>query len=162
MRKHIGESARVWPRVWRPWERRSNWLPRAGARYASQGSCFATASVWEIAIGGQKMVGSAQCREGGAVLQAREHLLRSSEERLASLLKPRGPSACSPAAPTRSVFGRSWARKFLFASGRRLEGGPREGFGFSLFPRALSGVENARALKISRARYENEEWTLAR
>ena len=135
----------------------------SGSAYASQGSCFATASVWEIAIGGQKMVGSAQCREGGAVLQHGSILLRSSEERLASLLKPRGAervlSRRARAVGLWEVLGEEISfRDVADASKAGLE----KVLGFRFSPRALSEVENAGALKISRTRYENEEWTLAR
>ncbi|MBT5366886.1 MAG: lipoate--protein ligase family protein, partial [Nitrospinaceae bacterium] len=71
--------------------------PPSGRAYVSQASCFATTSVWELSIGGRKVAGSAQCREGGAILQHGSVLLYSPEERLASLLKVRGRGVGSPA-----------------------------------------------------------------
>ena len=137
--------------------------PPSGSAYASQGSCFATASVWEIAIGGQKMVGSAQCREGGAVLQHGSILLRSSEERLASLLKPRGAERLLSRRAHAIGLWEILGEEIPFGDvADALKAGLEKVLGFRFSPRALSEVENARALKISRARYENEEWTLAR
>ena len=137
--------------------------PPSGSAYASQGSCFATASVWELAIGGKKMVGSAQCREGGAVLQHGSVLLRSSEERLASLLKPRGAermlSRNVHAVGLWEVLGEEITFHELAEA---LKAGLEKVLGFRFLPNLLTSTENARALEISRARYENQEWTLAR
>ncbi len=137
--------------------------PPSGSAYASQGSCFATASVWELAIDGKKMVGSAQCREGGAVLQHGSVLLRSSEERLASLLKPRGAerllSGHAHAAGLWEVLGEEIS---FHEVAEALKAGLEKVSGFRFLPNPLTSTENARALEISRSRYENREWTLAR
>lgn len=137
--------------------------PPSGSAYASQGSCFATASVWELSIGGKKMVGSAQCREGGAVLQHGSVLLRSSEERLASLLKPRGGERLltrnAHAVGLREVLGEEISFREVAEA---LKAGLEKVLGFRFLPAALTSAENARALEISRSRYENREWTLAR
>ena len=137
--------------------------PPSGSAYASQGSCFATASVWELSIGGKKMVGSAQCREGGAVLQHGSVLLRSSEERLASLLKPRGGERLltrnAHAVGLREVLGEEISFRDVAEA---LKAGLEKVLGFRFLPAALTSAENARALEISRSRYENREWTLAR
>ncbi len=135
----------------------------SGSAYVSQGSCFATASVWELAIAGKKVVGSAQCREGGAVLQHGSVLLRSSEERLASLLKPRGAerslSLQAHAVGLWEVLGEEVP--FGDVAGA-LKAGLEKVLGFRFCPGGLSSVENERVLEISGARYENREWTLAR
>ena len=137
--------------------------PPSGSAYASQGSCFATASVWELAIGGKKMVGSAQCREAGAVLQHGSVLLRSSEEQLASLLKPRGTecllSRNAHAVGLWEILDEDISFDLVAEA---LKAGLEKVLGFVFSPSELSSSENARALEISRSRYENREWTLAR
>jgi len=137
--------------------------PPGGSAYASQGSCFATASVWEIAVGGRKMVGSAQCREGGAVLQHGSVLLRSSEERLARLLRPRGAGGGLPsrahAVGLREVLGEEVS--FGEVAGA-LKAGVERALGVRLRPDALSEAERAEARETARARYESRAWTLAR
>lgn len=135
--------------------------PPGGSAYASHGSCFATASVWEIAVGGRKMVGSAQCREGGAVLQHGSVLLRSSEERLAGLLRPRGAGGAprAHAVGLREVLGEEVS--FGEVAGA-LRAGVERALGVRLHPDALSEAERAEARKAARARYESRAWTLAR
>ena len=137
--------------------------PPSGSAYASQGSCFATASVWELSVGGKKMVGSAQCREGGAVLQHGSVLLRSSEERLASLLKPRGGerflTRSAHAVGLREVLGEAIS---FHEVAEALKAGLEKVLGFRFSPDRLTSTEKAKVLEISRSRYENQEWTLAR
>lgn len=135
--------------------------PPGGSAYASQGSCFATASVWEIAVGGRKMVGSAQCREGGAVLQHGSVLLRSSEERLARLLRPRGAGRAprAHAVGLREALGEEISFREVADA---LKAGLERALGFRFQPDALSRAEKAEAMKLARARYESRAWTLAR
>ena len=137
--------------------------PPSGSAYASQGSCFATASVWELSIDGKKMVGSAQCREGGAVLQHGSVLLRSSEERLASLLKPRGAEHFLTRGAHAVGLWEVLGEEIPFHDvAETLKAGLEKVLGFRFLPNPLTSTENARALEISRARYENREWTLGR
>jgi lipoate-protein ligase A len=55
------------------------------------GSCFASASAYEITVEGRKVIGSAQVRRNGVVLQHGSILLAVDYERQAGCLK--GPSA---------------------------------------------------------------------
>ncbi len=57
------------------------------------GSCFASTSAYEITVGGRKIIGSAQVRRRGAVLQHGSLLLAVDYDRQASCLK--GHSACT-------------------------------------------------------------------
>ncbi len=137
--------------------------PPNGSAYASQGSCFATASVWEIAVGGRKMVGSAQCREGGAVLQHGSVLLRSSEARLASLLKSRGAGRITQtpahAVGLWEVLGAEVAFDEVADALRR---GLAGALNLRFEERALSSEERAAASGLARGRYADSAWTLAR
>ena len=135
----------------------------SGSEYASQGSCFATASVWELAISGKKVVGSAQCREGDAVLQHGSVLLRSSEDRLAGLLKPRGAERLVYRDAHAVGLWEVLSEEISFGDvAEALKAGLEKVLGFRFSPDTLTSTENARALEISRSRYENQEWTLAR
>ncbi|MCE2451861.1 MAG: lipoate--protein ligase family protein [Nitrospinae bacterium] len=138
--------------------------PPSGSAYASQGSCFATASVWELAIGGKKVVGSAQCREGGAVLQHGSVLFRSSEERLAGLLKPRKGVERMPSRQVHAIgLWEVLGKEIQFDDvADALRAGLEKVLGFRFSPGTLSDIEIVRVLEISDARYENREWTLAR
>lgn len=62
---------------------RSSAPPRAGAGYRS---CFASASRWEVAVGGRKIVGSAQRRWPQATLQHGSYLLGPGFRRLGEFL----------------------------------------------------------------------------
>lgn len=139
--------------------------PPSGRAYASQASCFATTSVWELSIGGRKVAGSAQCREGGAVLQHGSVLLHSPEERLASLLKVRaggGPSEggtpAEHAVGLCDVLGREVSYN---EASKALRAGMEEVFG-PLAEEPLSEAERARAKEIHVSRYGSSEWTLSR
>ncbi|MEK6709868.1 MAG: biotin/lipoate A/B protein ligase family protein [Nitrospinota bacterium] len=140
--------------------------PPLGRAYPSHGSCFATTSVWELAAGGRKVVGSAQCREGGAVLQHGSVLLRSPEARLLALLKGRrardeggGLPPGSYAAGIEDILGREVAFAELAAALRKgLEGA----LGVEFRESSLSPSEQARAEALARERYGNPAWTLAR
>jgi lipoate-protein ligase A len=151
--------------------------PPSGGAYASQPSCFATTSVWELSIGGRKVVGSAQCREGGAILQHGSILLDSPEERLTSLLKARafgdsriretGKARVAPpglegradhAAGLCEVLGREVSYR---EAALALRGGMEETFG-SFIEEPLTGGEAERAREAERRCYANPAWTMGR
>lgn len=71
---------------------------RPGARH---GACFASASRWELTCGGRKLVGSAQRRTRGALLQHGSLLAGPEHLRLAELIPaPRGGEASLEASST--------------------------------------------------------------
>jgi lipoate-protein ligase A len=142
--------------------------PPGGRSYASQASCFATASVWELAIAGRKVAGSAQCREGGAILQHGSILLHSPEDRLGPLL--RGRKAGANGAGPEEIHG-DHAVGLCEALGREAEYGEvalalREGMAEALAAsfqeEPLREEERGRAGVLARERYGNPDWTLAR
>ncbi len=137
-------------------------VPPGGRAPASRGSCFATASAWELAIGGRKVVGSAQCRAGGAVLQHGSVLLRSPEERLAGLLRSRRGG--DGAAPGRAIgLSEALGREVGFGEvARALRAGLEETLPLAFRPEPLSPRERARAEELAARRYADPAWTLAR
>lgn len=73
--------------------------PRGRALRPEGAACFAEPSAGELVVAGAKLVGSAQLREEGALLQHGSILLADDQARIARLRAP-GPSA--PAASTTS------------------------------------------------------------
>ncbi len=142
--------------------------PPSGRAYASQASCFATTSVWELSIAGRKVAGSAQCREGGAVLQHGSILLHSPEARLAWLLRGRkagvngahpGPDAPDHAIGLCEVLG----REVTFGeAAQALREGMAEALDTAFQDEPLGKEERGRAEELARERYGNPAWTLAR
>ncbi|MFI5231268.1 MAG: biotin/lipoate A/B protein ligase family protein [Gemmatimonadales bacterium] len=69
-------------------------------------ACFAEPSAGELVVGGRKLVGSAQLREGGALLQHGSILIDDDQPRIAALAnQPLVPAA--PAATLRACLGRA-------------------------------------------------------
>ncbi len=144
--------------------------PPSGRAYASQASCFATTSVWELSIGGRKVAGSAQCREGGAILQHGSILLKSPEERLARLLKPRGGGARAErggrgSAPEDHAVGlcEAMGREVGYAeAAAALREGMAEALSVAFPEASLSAGERARAGEMAERRYRNPAWILDR
>jgi lipoate-protein ligase A len=144
----------------------AEFAPPSGGAYASQPSCFATTSVWEISIGGRKVAGSAQCREGGAILQHGSILLDSPEDRLASLLRARASgegqaretSQADHAAGLCEVLGREVGYR---EAALALRGGMEETFG-PFLEEPLTGEEAERAREAERRRYATPAWTMGR
>jgi lipoate-protein ligase A len=58
----------------------------AASRTAARAPCFASTARWEVVLAGRKLVGSAQRRAGGAVLQHGSLLLGPQHERVLELL----------------------------------------------------------------------------
>ncbi|MDA0999600.1 MAG: biotin/lipoate A/B protein ligase family protein [bacterium] len=129
--------------------------------YAAQPSCFATTSVHEIAVGGKKVVGSAQCRGGGAILQHGSILLRSPEERLARLLRARSGTAPPTGFATglSDVLGREVGYEEAAAAVRA---GMEEALGGPFVDVPLTPEEQSRTDALAQSRYASAAWTLAR
>ncbi|HEX6970820.1 MAG TPA: biotin/lipoate A/B protein ligase family protein [Limnochordia bacterium] len=122
-------------------------------RGAARAACFASPSWYEVAVEGRKVVGSAQVRRGGALLQHGSILLRFDPERLASFLALRdggerqavadalargacGLDACAPVPPDGPTVRRALVRAFV------------EEMGVVLDADGLSPAEIARAHRI--------------
>lgn len=66
---------------------------RGGRGRGDPSPCFVSPSRWEIAVAGRKLVGSAQARRRGAVLQHGSIPLADDGERLAAVLRLEGEAA---------------------------------------------------------------------
>jgi lipoate-protein ligase A len=80
--------------------------PAAAARRPGGAACFAEPSEGELVVGGRKLVGSAQLREHGALLQHGSILIDDDQPRIADLAsQPLVPAL--PAATLRTSLGRA-------------------------------------------------------
>jgi lipoate-protein ligase A len=79
--------------------------PARRARGLDAGSCFASPAGGEIVIGGRKVVGSAQLREGAGLLQHGSILLAGLQTTVHDITLGGGPADLS--APLANVIGRS-------------------------------------------------------
>lgn len=120
--------------------------------------CFADPAPGELTVAGRKLVGSAQWREGGALLQHGSILLENDQVVIPSLMTSNHRQEVPAAAATlSSILGRqvgvAEVASGVFAAVRELEDESAE-------PLDESEV---RADALSRARsFENEQWTWRR
>lgn len=148
--RNLGVSAELAPAAHRPRPR-----DRTGA-------CFSSTTAYEVMVGGRKIVGSAQRRGGGAVLQHGSVPLDLDVDRLCSLFKTGGPEA-------RARLAANLARKMTSVrevlSGREVcyedacaafESGFREVFG-ELLPVGLTAAEREMAEVLAEEKYAQPE-----
>ena len=134
--------------------------PREPSRPPRQAACFAATARHEIAVGGRKLVGSAQRREGGAFLQHGSILLESHDELLGQVLRGRraangaasmaGLADLLPAAPLRRP-----------SLPRSPAGAPPPGASASC-PVGISPAEEQAARALEAGRYRSEDWNAGR
>lgn len=122
------------------------------ARRPGGAACFAEPAAGELVVDGRKLVGSAQVREHGALLQHGSILIDDDQPRIAALaVQPLTPA--SPAATLRACLGRSptyaAVRDALRAALAAVEGEPE----------ALDAREAAGFAAPHRERFASAEWT---
>ena len=126
--------------------------------------CFDAASDYELTAGGRKLVGSAQARRGGALLQHGSILLdvdweawvsvfafRSEAGRLRALAKLPGRMTS-----LKQELGREVSASEVRAA---LQEGFSSAFGIDLVPAPLAPAELAQAERLAKQKYAKEEWT---
>ncbi len=126
--------------------------PVSTPRRPGGAACFAEPSAGELVVDGRKLVGSAQVRERGALLQHGSILIDDDQPRIAELAtQPVTPAL--PAATLRACLGRSPSydevRDALGAALAEAEGEPS----------GLDAVEAERFAAPHRARFSSAEWT---
>lgn len=114
--------------------------------------CFAEPSAGELVFEGRKLVGSAQFRERGALLQHGSILLADDQARIATLAS----APLSPAAPAASLAEAAGANVTYESMRDALVAAVR-----TLAPTAspLEAAEAGRFAETHRARYASVEWT---
>lgn len=127
--------------------------------------CFDVASAYEIIVGGRKLVGSAQARRGGAILQHGSILLDIDWDAWASVF------AYATEAGKQRAYAKLPARMTSLkhelgrtASPAEVRTALTESFErvmrISLQPSVLSGAEEAETLRLAREKYGAEAWTM--
>lgn len=126
--------------------------PASRARRPGGAACFAEPSAGELVVDGRKLVGSAQVREHGALLQHGSILIDDDQPRIAELaMQPLAPAR--PAATLRACLGSAPAyeavRDALRAALSAAEGEPEP----------LDASEAAGFAAPHRERFGSAEWT---
>ncbi|WP_026369127.1 lipoate--protein ligase family protein [Kallotenue papyrolyticum] len=137
--------------------------PRPATRHSKSAACFDQPGEYEITVGGRKLVGSAQARQRGVLLQHGSILLQADSTTLAAVL--RLPPALAGGA----------LRAQLVALNELLEQPPTfqsvvealvQGFeahwSIRLEPGTLTAAEQARAAELVRTKYDHPAWTARR
>ena len=134
----------------------------ARPRSLGAGPCFDTASDGELVVAGRKLVGSAQWREEGAVLQHGSMLIADHRSRLASLSPGSASAAQTPAAALRDLLHRVPAPADVAAAFTAVLDEALAAAGAPAARLMSSGPETAAMTVELRGRYEDEAWTWRR
>lgn len=132
--------------------------PLARGRRAGAGSpafCFRRAGAYEIAVGGRKLVGSAQRRQRGAFLQHGSVLLDADADRIRAVF-PHEPEPTTGMTTLADVLGRSPGFDAVVDV---LAAGLAEALGVPLVPASLSAHEGALVEALVLGKYGSEPWT---
>ena len=119
--------------------------------------CFARTGAYEIAVGGRKLVGSAQRRQAGAFLQHGSILLDADPDRLRAIF----PGPADPMAglvTLAGLLGRCLGADEVIAA---LAAGLAEGLGYALEPGDLAPAETDAVRRLVAEKYGAEAWTLS-
>jgi lipoate-protein ligase A len=121
---------------------------------ASPAFCFARTGRYEIEIGGRKLVGSAQRRQGGCFLQHGSVLLGVDELRLRAVF----PTTQDPLATLTTLEAALGQRPKFDDVAAALTTAFEEEHGLTLRPGGLTPEETARAEALARKKYASEAW----
>lgn len=162
-----GELARLTRPGRRPRPEPAATSPPAETEDGPQAACFDSPSWYEALVGGRKIIGSAQTRASGVILQHGSLLMSFDAERLAALL--RAPSAAARARLTRHLDRR------VTSVSEQLRRRPRPGevegamvagvaaaLGVSLVQGGYSDRELLLTQQLWERKYATEQWTMRR
>lgn len=117
--------------------------------------CFARTGSYELEVGGLKVVGSAQRRQGAGFLQHGAVMLGSAPERLRAVF----PGERDPLAGMTTLEAVLGRRPTFAETMTALAEGFRETHGLGLAPDGLSAEELELAAALVRDKYGTERWT---
>jgi lipoate-protein ligase A len=117
--------------------------------------CFARTGSYELEVGGRKLVGSAQRRQGGAFLQHGSVMLGAVPARLRRVF----PGESDPLGGMTTLEAVLHRRPSFEETIGALAQGFREAHGIELTPGGLSTEETELAESLARDKYAREEWT---
>ncbi len=140
--------------------------PQAQSK-AKPAACFAAPSQHEITVGGRKIIGSAQRRQGNVILQHGSLLLGLDVEKLTSVLRYPSPEARTrAAAQVRSeavtleeLLGRRVSPKSVAGA---LAAGFASALDVDLVPASLTPAEEAERDRLLREKYRADQWRFRR
>ncbi len=134
----------------------------ARPRSLGAGPCFDTASDGELVVAGRKLVGSAQWREDGAVLQHGSILIADHRARLAALSPESAAAARTPAAALRDLLHRVPSPADVAVAFAAVLDDALAAAGAPAARLMSSGPETAAMTEELRGRYEDDAWTWRR
>jgi len=125
--------------------------------------CFDAASAYEVTVGGRKLVGSAQARRGGAILQHGSILLDIDWDAWVSVFAyatPAGKERAYSKLPTRMTSLRQELGRPVGAQGVQaaLTTSFERTMNISLLPTDLSAHEQAETTRLTKDKYGTENW----
>jgi lipoyl(octanoyl) transferase len=119
--------------------------------------CFARTGSFELEVGGRKLVGSAQRRQGTAFLQHGAIMLGAEPARLRRVF----PGESDPLAGMTTLETALGRRPSFDETATALAEGFRSAHGLALEPGGLSEEEAALAARLERDKYATDDWTRA-
>ena len=129
--------------------------------------CFSSKARYEIVVGGRKLIGSAQRRMRGMMLQQGSLLIGPSHKRIIEVLRPESGDQAARfrrALDEGTTCLREWLDDpVLFEElAGALQQGMAEVLGVHMEPMALGDEEQTQAALLVRTKYGTEDWTLGR
>ncbi|SDD60200.1 lipoate--protein ligase family protein [Sporomusa acidovorans] len=136
-------------------------------RQPASAACFDAPSHYEVSYNGRKLVGSAQVRKEGVILQHGSILLRFDPPRLASLLRlptPEAQEAFVAMITKRAVsLHEAACREISWDEARRaMEAAFGPALGIELTADSLTRGEQAAAKELAAVKYMQDSWNLLR
>jgi lipoate-protein ligase A len=148
-----------------PAEQRNPFSPRK--RVSASPVCFEAPSDYEVLVGGRKLVGSAQVRQGGVLLQHGSLLLDVDVPKLVAVF--RWPAGLSPESKVASLTGRITSlrtvlgREVSFAEvAAALQAGFAQALDVRLLPGQVTDEEWQTAAHLRQTKYANPAWNARR
>ncbi len=140
---------------------------RGGPPSARTAACFDAVSHYEVTVNGRKIVGSAQMRRQGTILQHGSLLLQVDAARMFDLLRlPSDAMRCRLAAEFREqviALGEALDRAVSFeAAAEAVAAGFTSAFDIELVPGTLSAEEEGLAVRLRAGRYGTDAWNYLR
>ncbi len=137
--------------------------PRPGRQQAKSAACFDLPSDYELTVGGRKLVGSAQARRNGVLLQHGTLLLHADLQRLSRVLHLPPALTAARLAQRLIALDETLAEPSTFeAVVAALIGGFEQTWAVQLTPGVLADHEQQRAAELVRDVYANPAWTARR
>lgn len=132
-----------------------------------QAACFSAPSWYEIVCNGKKIVGSAQCRKGGVILQHGSILFSFDAAKMVKCIRTASAEnkkklefmLSQRATGINQVLGRDVSRRELESA---VKAGFEEELGWELVPGFLTEEEISEAERLSSEKYGSRVWTFTR